>query len=256
MIGRQFITIYSSMMKYIASLSALFLAGASAQNTTYPPLTGNFTTMSNFTTMPPMMTTTDNGIGGMESYCLDPMTLHGSCFYGSNMYDKMMGVMEKCMPEELEEYMETSMDTKAACPKFKSVMGKLKKQAAGSMEGCVVKALGWVNKKWVPNMKVHNADVMSLDSNLLAKLDMDAITKCKKKAVNSMKLMKTVKKCKKSYGKKNVKAFTDLANMIEGSKCFSDNFAPACKSFVMETYVVPLVESAFGMSSGNTSMNA
>merc|ERR1719398_117788 len=209
-------------MKYIASLSALVLAGASAQNTTYPPLTGNFTTM------PPMMTTTDNGMGGMESFCLDPMTLHGSCFYGSNMYDKMMGVMEKCMPEELEEYMETSMDTKAACPKFNSVMGKLKKQAAGSMEGCVVKALGWVNKKWVP----------------------------KKKAVNSMKLMKTVKKCKKSYGKKNVKAFTDLANMIEGSKCFSENFGPACKSFVMETYVVPLVESAFGMPSGNTSMNA
>ena len=217
-------------MKYIATTLAAYLAGVAAQNIT----------------LPPTMMTTDNGMGGMESFCLDPMTLHGACFYGTKMGDKMMGAMEKCMPEELEEYMET-MDTKATCPKFSVVMGKLKKQAASSMEGCWVKALGWVNKKWVPNMDEHDSDVMSLDSNLLAKLDMDAITKCKKNAVNDMKLMKTVKKCKKSYGKKNVKAFTDLANMLLGASCFSEALNPACKDFVMDSYVVPLVDSAFAM---------
>ena len=63
--------------------------------------------------------------------------------------------------------------------------------------------------------------------------------------------MKQVKKCKKTYGKKNVAAFTELATMMQGAKCFDEAFAPACKDYVMESYVVPMVNMAFGMSGSN-----
>ena len=95
----------------------------------------------------------------------------------------METVMEECFPEELAAYTDEKESRAAKCPKFNVVMNKLKKTMAASTEGCVVKALGWVNAKWVPDMEEHDSDIMSLDPLLTAKLDKDAIKKCASKLI-------------------------------------------------------------------------
>ena len=94
-------------------------------------------------------------------------------------------------------------------------------------------------------------DIASLNVDLKENLDEDEMEECVEDELEEMLESpehKAFEKCAEKYSEEEVKLVDKIVAGISGFKCFQKSFDEACRSYVDESFLQPLIESLLSLN--------
>merc|ERR1712025_1074552 len=114
------------------------------------------------------------------------------------------------------------------CPTAEMIMQKIKEER--KVNFCILQKLGWMDADM---NAVMNEDMMSLPTEVSAKISKDKMTECADKIMDKMtkRYKNKNKKCKK-FSDADSEKLVDLGLKTAQNKCFQKQFTKSCQMFV------------------------
>merc|ERR1719186_2579718 len=160
--------------------------------------------------------------------------------YQNNLQGKIRGIT----PWDYHEHKNTQVNRRRKPCRGRKCRGKGKKRCPGvedikekigaEMEDdlCILNQLGWIDSEGEAVEEVMTADLMTLPTDVSAKLSEDKIGSCADKMVS--KMSKKHRRCAKMYSADDVAQLSELGLKVASYKCFQKQFAKSCQAFVKE----------------------
>merc|ERR1712106_729369 len=110
----------------------------------------------------------------------------------------------------------------------------IKEKIGAEMEDdlCILNQLGWIDSEGEAVEEVMTADLMTLPTDVSAKLSEDKIGSCADEMVS--KMSKKHRRCAKMYSADDMAQLSELGLKVASYKCFQEQFAKSCQAFVRE----------------------
>merc|ERR1719427_868024 len=119
---------------------------------------------------------------------------------------------------------------KKRCPGVEDIKEKIGAEMEDDL--CILNQLGWIDSDGEAVEEVMTADLMTLPTDVSAKLSEDKIGSCADKMVS--KMSKKHRRCAKMYSADDMAQLSELGLKVASYKCFQMQFAKSCQAFVRE----------------------
>merc|ERR1712106_1303904 len=116
------------------------------------------------------------------------------------------------------------------CPSVEDIKKKIGKEM--NVDLCILKNLGWIDTDGQAVDAVMTADLMTLPTEVSAKLSEEKVEACADKTVS--KMSQRHKRCAKKYSADDVSELSELGLKVASYKCFQNQFAKSCQAFVKQ----------------------
>merc|ERR1712106_958277 len=122
----------------------------------------------------------------------------------------------------------------ATTPAESSAVANIKKKVGKEMKVdlCILKYLGWIDTEGQAVDAVMTADLLTLPTEVSAKLSEEKVEACADKMVS--KMSQRHKRCAKKYSADDVSELSELGLKVASYKCFQNQFAKSCQAFVKQ----------------------
>merc|ERR1711892_796277 len=117
---------------------------------------------------------------------------------------------------------------KKRCPGVEDIKEKIGADMEDDL--CILNQLGWIDSEGEAVEEVMTADLMTLPTDVSAKLSEDKIGSCADKMVS--KMSKKHRRCAKMYSADDMAQLSELGLKVASYKCFQKQFAKSCQAFV------------------------
>merc|ERR1712128_74891 len=117
---------------------------------------------------------------------------------------------------------------KKRCPGVEDIKEKIGAEMEDDL--CILNQLGWIDSEGEAVEDVMTADLMTLPTDVSAKLSEDKIGSCADKMVS--KMSKKHRRCAKMYSADDMAQLSELGLKVASYKCFQEQFAKSCQAFV------------------------
>merc|ERR1711892_1439745 len=119
------------------------------------------------------------------------------------------------------------------CPSVEDIKKKIGKEM--KVDLCILNNLGWIDTEGQAVDAVMTADLMTLPTEVSAKLSEEKVDACADKMVS--KMSQRHKRCVKKYSADDVAELSELGLKVASYKCYQNQFAKSCQAFLkQETY--------------------
>merc|ERR1712123_89970 len=119
------------------------------------------------------------------------------------------------------------------CPSVEDIKKKIGKEM--KVDLCILNKLGWIDTEGQAVDAVMTADLMTLPTEVSAKLSDEEVDACAGKMVS--KMSQRHKRCGKKYSADDVAELSELCLKVASYKCFQNQFAKSCQAFVKQEIV-------------------
>merc|ERR1712128_248086 len=119
---------------------------------------------------------------------------------------------------------------KKRCPGVEDIKEKIGAEMEDDL--CILNQLGWIDSEGEAVEEVMTADLMTLPTDVSAKLSEEEIGSCADKMVS--KMSKKHRRCAKMYSADDMAQLSELGLKVASYKCFQKQFAKSCQAFVRE----------------------
>merc|ERR1712123_526148 len=116
------------------------------------------------------------------------------------------------------------------CPSVEDIKRKIGKEM--KVDLCILNKLGWIDTEGQAVDAVMTADLMTLPTEVSAKLSEEKVEACADKMVS--KMSQRHKRCGKKYSADDVAKLSELGLKVASYKCFQNQFAKSCQAFVKQ----------------------
>merc|ERR1712128_125224 len=117
---------------------------------------------------------------------------------------------------------------KKRCPGVEDIKEKIGAEMEDDL--CILNQLGWIDSEVEAVEEVMTADLMTLPTDVSAKLSEDKVGSCADKMVS--KMSKKHRRCAKMYSADDMAQLSELGLKVASYKCFQKQFAKSCQAFV------------------------
>merc|ERR1712128_243797 len=117
---------------------------------------------------------------------------------------------------------------KKRCPGVEDIKEKIGVEMEDDL--CILNQLGWIDSEGEAVEEVMTADLMTLPTDVSAKLSEDKVGSCADKMVS--KMSKKHRRCAKMYSADDMAQLSELGLKVASYKCFQKQFAKSCQAFV------------------------
>merc|ERR1712106_175479 len=117
---------------------------------------------------------------------------------------------------------------KKRCPSVEDIKEKIGAEMEDDL--CILNQLGWIDSEGEAVEEVMTADLMTLPTDVSAKLSEDKIGSCADEMVS--KMSKKHRRCAKMYSADDMAQLSELGLKVASYKCFQEQFAKSCQAFV------------------------
>merc|ERR1712128_377046 len=117
---------------------------------------------------------------------------------------------------------------KKRCPGVEDIKEKIGAEMEDDL--CILNQLGWIDSEGEAVEEVMTADLMTLPTDVSAKLSEDKIGSCADEMVS--KMSKKHRRCAKMYSADDMAQLSELGLKVASYKCFQEQFAKSCQAFV------------------------
>merc|ERR1712128_377579 len=117
---------------------------------------------------------------------------------------------------------------KKRCPAVEDIKEKIGAEMEDDL--CILNQLGWIDSEGEAVEEVMTADLMTLPTDVSAKLSEDKVGSCADKMVS--KMSKKHRRCAKMYSADDMAQLSELGLKVASYKCFQKQFAKSCQAFV------------------------
>merc|ERR1712106_526092 len=119
---------------------------------------------------------------------------------------------------------------KKRCPSVEDIKEKIGAEMEDDL--CILNQLGWIDSEGEAVEEVMTADLMTLPTDVSAKLSEEEIGSCADKMVS--KMSKKHRRCAKMYSADDMAQLSELGLKVASYKCFQKQFAKSCQAYVRE----------------------
>merc|ERR1719427_1534608 len=119
---------------------------------------------------------------------------------------------------------------KKRCPGVEDIKEKIGAETEDDL--CILNQLGWIDSEGEAVEEVMTADLMTLPTDVSAKLSEDKVGSCADKMVT--KMSKKHRRCAKMYSADDMAQLSELGLKVASYKCFQKQFDKSCQAFVRE----------------------
>merc|ERR1719483_272513 len=116
------------------------------------------------------------------------------------------------------------------CPSVEDIKKKVGKEMKADL--CILKNLGWIDTEGQAVDAVMTADLMTLPTEVSAKLSEEKVEACADKMIT--KMSQRHERCAKKYNADDVSELSELGLKVASYKCFQNQFAKSCQAFVKQ----------------------
>merc|ERR1719154_581738 len=119
---------------------------------------------------------------------------------------------------------------KKKCPSVADIKEKVGSEMEDDL--CVLNQMGWIDAEGQADDAVMTADLMTLPTDVSAKLSEAKVEQCAEKMVE--KMSKKHRRCAKMYNEADMAELSEMGMKVASLKCFQKQFAKSCQAFVKE----------------------
>merc|ERR1712128_354882 len=119
---------------------------------------------------------------------------------------------------------------KKRCPSVEDIKEKIGAEMEDDL--CILNQLGWIDSEGEAVEEVMTADLMTLPTDVSAKLSEDKVGSCADEMVS--KMSKKHRRCAKMYSADDMAQLSELGLKVASYKCFQKQFAKSCQAYVRE----------------------
>merc|ERR1712123_466138 len=116
------------------------------------------------------------------------------------------------------------------CPSVEDIKKKIGKEM--QVDLCILHNLGWIDTEGQAVDAVRTADLMTLPTEVSAKLSEEKVDACADKMIS--KMSQRHERCAKKYSADDVAELSELGLKVASNRCFQNQFAKSCQAFVKQ----------------------
>merc|ERR1712123_112578 len=152
-----------------------------------------------------------------------------ACTAGTPVGVKFASALASCENATTSEE-SSAVASRKKCPSVEDIKKKIGKEM--KVDLCILKNLGWIDTEGQADDAVMTADLLTLPTEVSAKLSEEKVEACADKMVS--KMSQRHKRCAKKYNADDVSELSELGLKVASYKCFQNQFAKSCKAFVKQ----------------------